>query len=121
MGRAVTSLAQGAAADTLLVIANAPDRDTAVKIARQLVEDRLAACVNVLGECTSIYRWQGKTEAAREVPMLIKTRDAMYGDVEAAIRRLHPYELPEIIAVSIARGLPDYLRWVAAETTTEIA
>ncbi len=107
--------------DTLLVITNAPDRETALKIARELVERRLAACVNVLGECGSIYRWQGQLETAREVPLLIKTRTAVYHDVEAAIRKLHPYELPEIIAVRIECGLPEYLQWVAAQTLTDIS
>lgn len=109
----------GAVMDTLIVVTNAPDRETAMKIAQHLVDNRLAACVNVLAECTSVYRWQGKTETAREIPLLIKTRAAIYDRVEAAIRNLHPYELPEIVAVSVARGLPGYLEWVAAETITE--
>ena len=104
----------------LIVITNAPDRDVALKIAHALIERKLAACVNILAECTSVYRWQGKLETATEVPLLIKTRAAIYDDVEAAIKSLHPYELPEIVAVPIERGLPDYLEWVNAETVTEI-
>lgn len=104
----------------LIVITNTPDRDVAVRIARVLIERRLAACVNILAECTSIYRWQGKLETATEVPLMIKTRAAIYDDVEAAIRSLHPYELPEIVAVPIKRGLPDFLEWINAETVTEI-
>ena len=104
----------------LIVITNAPDRDVALKIARALIERRLAACVNILAECTSVYRWQGRLETAAEVPLLIKTRAAIYADVEAAIKSLHPYELPEIVAVPIERGLPAYLEWVGAETVTEI-
>ncbi len=104
----------------LIVITNAPDRDVALKIARALIERKLAACVNILAECTSVYRWQGKLETATEVPLLIKTRAAIYPELEAAIRSLHPYELPEIVAVPIERGLPDYLEWVNAETVTEI-
>jgi periplasmic divalent cation tolerance protein len=104
----------------LIVITNAPDRDVALKIARALIERRLAACVNILAECTSVYRWQGRLETAAEVPLLIKTRAAIYADVEAAIKSLHPYELPEIVAVPIVRGLPAYLEWVGAETVTEI-
>ncbi len=104
----------------LLVITNAPDRDVAQKIARALIERKLAACVNILAECTSVYRWQGKLETATEVPLLIKTRAAIYDDVEAAIKSLHPYELPEIVAVPIERGLPAYLEWVNAATVTEI-
>lgn len=104
----------------LIVITNAPDRDVALKIANALIERRLAACVNILAECTSVYRWRGKLETATEVPLLIKTRAAIYSEVEAAIRSLHPYELPEIVAVPVERGLPDYLEWVSAATVTEI-
>jgi periplasmic divalent cation tolerance protein len=100
----------------LLVLTNVPDRDTADKIARGLIEDRLAACVNILAACTSVYRWQGAVDNAEEIPLLIKTTGARYTALEAAIRRLHPYELPEIIAVPLVRGLPAYLQWVAAET-----
>ena len=104
----------------LMVITNAPDRDTALKIAHALIERRLAACVNILAECTSVYRWHGKLETTTEVPLLVKTRAEIYDEVEAAIKSLHPYELPEIVAVRIERGLPDYLDWVNAATVTEI-
>ena len=77
----------------LLVLTNVPDRDTADKIARGLIEDRLAACVNILAACTSVYRWQGAVDNAEEIPLLIKTTGARYTALEAAIRRLHPYEL----------------------------
>ena len=103
----------------LIVITHLPDRDVALKIARVLIERKLAACVNILAECTSVYRWQGKLESATEVPLLIKTRAARYDEVEAAIRSVHPYELPEIIAFSI-QGHMDYLAWIAGETVTEI-
>jgi len=106
--------------NTLIVITNAPDRDTALKIAHALVERKLAACVNVLAECTSVYRWHGKLESATEVPLLVKTRAEIYDEVEAAIKSMHPYELPEIVAVRMERGLPDYLDWVNAATVTEI-
>lgn len=85
-------------------------------LARALIERRAAACVNVLGACTSVYRWQGKTEEAEEVPVFIKTTDAAYPALERVIRELHPYELPEIVAVPLSRGLPGYLDWVIAET-----
>ena len=104
----------------LIVITNAPNRDVALKIARALIERKLAACVNILAECTSVYRWQGRLENETEVPLLIKTRAAIYSEVEAAIKSLHPYELPEIVAVPIERGLPEYLEWLGAETVTEI-
>jgi periplasmic divalent cation tolerance protein len=103
--------------DTLLVITHLPDAYSAHALAGALVEARLAACVNILAPCRSVYRWQGKTENAEEVPLLIKTTVARYPELEAAIRARHPYELPEIVAVPVDRGLPAYLDWVATETT----
>jgi periplasmic divalent cation tolerance protein len=100
----------------LLVLSNLPDRDRALKLAAALVEERLAACVNVLSECTSLYRWQGALETATEVPVLIKTRESLYTRVEETIRKLHPYEVPEVIALRLDRGLPAYLRWVLEES-----
>ena len=105
----------------LIVLTNAPDRAVARRIADALIERRLAACVNLLAECTSVYRWRGAVETATEVPLLIKTRSEMYDDVEAAIRGLHPYELPEIIAVAVERGAPGFLDWVNTQTVTEPA
>lgn len=102
--------------DVLLVFTNLPDREAATRLARGLVERRVAACVNVLGECTSVYRWQGKVQEETEVPVLAKTTVAAYPALEQAIRALHPYELPEIVAVPLTRGLPGYLDWVVAET-----
>ena len=104
----------------VLVFTNVPDRETAGRIAEALVEKRLAACVNVLAGCTSVYRWEGDVERAEEIPVLIKTRAARYPEVEALIRQLHPYELPEVIAVPIVHGFPDYLEWVAGETAIPI-
>lgn len=101
---------------TLLIFTNLPDEASAGALASALVANRLAACVNVLAPCRSVYRWKGRVEDAPEVPMLIKTTAARYAALEAAIRAHHPYELPEIIAVPIARGLPEYLAWVTAET-----
>jgi periplasmic divalent cation tolerance protein len=96
-------------ADTYLVITNLPDRDSAGRLAHALIDGRLAACVNILSPCRSVYRWQGKTEDAEEFPMLIKTTRERYPALETAIRAGHPYELPEIIAVPMAGGLPAYL------------
>jgi periplasmic divalent cation tolerance protein len=104
----------------IVVLTNVPDRAVARKIADALVERRLAACVNILAECTSVYRWKGVVETASEVPLLIKTRDDIFDDVEAAIRALHPYELPEIIALPVAHGSLEYLEWVNAQTVVEI-
>ena len=110
----------GDESDTLLVFTNLPDREAALELAHGLIERRLAACVNVLDGCTSVYRWKGDIEEADEVPVLVKTRTARYEELEAAIRELHPYELPEIVAVPVVRGLPEYLEWVAEETAIPI-
>ena len=100
---------------TLLVLTNLPDRAAAERLADTLIEKRVAACVNILAPCRSVYRWKGAVQHDEEYPMLIKTAAERYPDLEAAIRAAHPYELPEIIAVSIERGLPAYLEWLAAE------
>lgn len=105
--------------DTLFVITNLPDQASAETLAAHLVESRLAACVNLLAPCKSVYQWQGKVEQAMEYPLLIKTTQARYAEVEAAIREQHPYELPEIIALPLAAGLPAYLDWVRNETTVK--
>ncbi|HEX6067035.1 MAG TPA: divalent-cation tolerance protein CutA [Longimicrobiales bacterium] len=107
------------APDTLIVFTNLPDRASALELARVLVETRLAACVNVLGEISSVYRWKGEIANETEVAVLIKTRVAAYEALEARIKALHPYEIPEIVAVPVAGGLPAYLEWVAAETSPD--
>ncbi len=101
---------------TLLVLTNVPDRAAAERLADLLVEQRLAACVNILAPCRSVYRWKGDVQHDEEHPMLMKTTADRYPALEQALRAAHPYELPEIIAVSVERGLPAYLDWVAAET-----
>ena len=103
---------------TLLVLTNLPERAAAERLADLLVEKRLAACVNILAPCRSVYRWQGAVRLDEEHPMLIKTTAERYPALEQALRSGHPYELPEIITVPIERGLPAYLQWVAAETKT---
>jgi periplasmic divalent cation tolerance protein len=105
--------------EALLVLTNLPDAASARTLADALVAGRLAACVNILAPCRSVYRWQGQIETAEEVPVLIKTTTERYAALETAIRQHHPYELPEIVAVPITRGLPDYLAWVTNETTTD--
>lgn len=105
--------------ETLLVLTNLPDEASAQALASSLVAGHLAACVNILAPCRSVYRWQGRIETAQETPLLIKTSGARYAALEAAIRAAHPYELPEIIAVPVAHGLPEYLNWVAGETLDE--
>jgi periplasmic divalent cation tolerance protein len=101
--------------EILLVLTNLPDLTSAETLASALVEERLAACVNILQPCRSIYRWKNAVETANEIPLLIKTTEACYPELEAAILARHPYETPEIIAFPVSRGLPDYLAWVEAE------
>jgi periplasmic divalent cation tolerance protein len=100
----------------LLVLTNLPDRAAAERLAEMLVEQRLAACVNLLAPCRSVYRWKGELQRDEEHPLLVKTTTERYAALEAAIRAAHPYELPEIVAVPIERGLPGYLAWIAAQT-----
>lgn len=100
----------------LLVFTNLPDRAAALSLAHTLVGEKLAACVNVLGECESVYRWKDESVTAREVPLLIKTTAPRYPALEAAIRRLHPYELPEIIGVPLSAGSLAYLNWIKSAT-----
>ena len=101
---------------TLLVFTNLPDRAAAERLADALIQQRVAACVSILAPCRSVYRWKGAVQHDEEHPVLIKTTVEQYPALEAAIRAAHPYELPEIIAVPIERGLPAYLDWVARET-----
>jgi periplasmic divalent cation tolerance protein len=105
--------------NVVIVLTNVPNQTTAEALASVLVEEQFAACVTILAPCRSIYRWKGVVERSEEVPLLIKTTEARYPALEEAIRARHPYETPEIIAVPVTCGLPEYLAWVAAETQTE--
>ena len=107
------------AADVIIVYCTVPDTNTGERIARQLVEYRLAACVNLLPGVTSVYRWKGRVETEAEVLLMIKARAADYKQMETAIRSQHPYELPEIIAVPVTDGLGEYLDWVRTIHTTD--
>ncbi len=98
--------------DYQIILCTCPDNDTAENIASLLVEAHLAACVSILPNITSIYRWQGQIEHAEELLLVIKTRQEAYLALEDIIKRHHPYEIPEIIALPIERGLPDYLHWM---------
>jgi periplasmic divalent cation tolerance protein len=102
--------------DVLVVLTNCPDEATATRIRRDLVEARLAACVNQLGPVESTFRWQGAVEEATEVALLIKTTRERYAALEARLRELHPYSVPEIVAIPLEHGYADYLAWVHAET-----
>jgi periplasmic divalent cation tolerance protein len=95
-----------------IVLTTCPDAVSAERIARILVEDGLAACVNILPPMQSIYRWKGKIEVANEQLLVIKSAVARFPAIRDRLRSLHPYELPEIIAVPIVDGLPEYLAWL---------
>jgi periplasmic divalent cation tolerance protein len=96
-----------------LILTTCPNVRSARRIARVLVEERLAACVNILPIAQSIYRWRGQVETAREFLLIIKSRGRDFPVIEKRLRRLHPYELPEIIAVPVADGYARYLSWIA--------
>jgi periplasmic divalent cation tolerance protein len=102
--------------DYCVVFNTCPDAASAEKIARTLVERRLAACVNIIPGLRSIYTWKGVCESAEEHLLIIKTSNAVYPALEQSMLELHPYELPEIIAVPMATGLPDYLNWIKQAT-----
>lgn len=102
--------------DLLLIICNTPDKETAHNIAQLLLAEKLCACVNILPQVESLYIWEGKLEQASEITMLIKTTKACYQQLEYTIKINHPYEIPEIIALDIARGLPEYLSWIVTST-----
>jgi periplasmic divalent cation tolerance protein len=104
----------------LLATCTCPDRPTALSLARDLVELRLAACVQVLPGVHSVYRWAGQVEDAEEVLLLIKTMSDRLEPLTQAILERHPYELPEIIALQAGGGLDRYLQWVDDESRREI-
>ena len=96
----------------LVVLCTCPDRDVAEHIASTVVAERLAACVNTVPNIVSIYRWQGQLQRDSELLLLIKTHTRLYPALENRVRELHPYDVPELIALPIARGSADYLRWI---------
>jgi periplasmic divalent cation tolerance protein len=98
--------------EVLLVFSTFPDPTTAGRIARQLIEEKYAACANLLPPIESIYWWQGKVEEGKETLVLFKTSEDGYERFQSTLRDLHPYDVPEIIALPINRGLPEYLQWV---------
>ena len=98
--------------EVVLVLSTFPDAETARRVAREIVELRLAACGNVLPQVHSVYRWQGKIESGDEALAIFKLSANRYPEFETKLRSLHPYEVPEIIFFPSSGGLPEYLRWV---------
>ena len=103
-------------ADVMVILTTAPDAEVARRLADALVGEGLAACVTVLGAARSTYRWQGAVESADELPLLLKTTAARWPALRERLRALHPYEVPEMLAVRAADGWPPYLDWVRAQT-----
>ncbi|QIK38090.1 divalent-cation tolerance protein CutA [Caldichromatium japonicum] len=102
-----------------LLLCTCPDQETAQRLATTLVEDRLAACINLVPGITSIYRWQGRIHQDPEVLLLLKTADERVDALMARLRALHPYEVPEIIVLPIVAGLAEYLEWVKTCVTSK--
>jgi len=97
------------------VLTTVENKADAEKIARSLVAEKLAACVQILGPLTSYFHWQGKLDTAGEYLCLIKSRNDLFAELETAIKDLHPYEVPEILAIPVVKGGKEYLEWMAAE------
>lgn len=100
----------------LVVMTTLPDSPSAVKLAEVLVQAHAAACVHIMPAGQSVYRWQGRIESSSECTLLIKSTEAVYPLLERLILEHHPYELPEVVALPVVRGLEGYLGWVAAQT-----
>jgi periplasmic divalent cation tolerance protein len=101
------------------VLVTAPSAETAIAIGRVLVDERLAACVNVVPGLTSIYRWQGQREEASECLLVIKTDAARYAALERRVLELHPYAVPEVLALPVDAGAPAYVEWLRESVTVE--
>jgi periplasmic divalent cation tolerance protein len=105
--------------DKRIVLTTAASEEEAHKIARHLVERRLAACVNVVPQIASIYRWQGEVEEAREWLLIVKTTSAAFGEVRQAIAELHSYDVPECICLAVEDGAATYLEWIAESVSVK--
>jgi periplasmic divalent cation tolerance protein len=103
-------------ADVLVVFVTVGNGDEALKIGRALVEEKLVACVNIIGQIRSLYWWRGEVCDDQEVLLVMKSPSALFETLQNRIRELHSYEVPEVIAVRVERGLPDYLNWVIEST-----
>ena len=104
--------------DAILVLTTLPTADAAVEVAKALIGEKLAACANILPALRSIYRWEGKVQDENEVLVLLKSRQGQYERLKTRILELHPYDVPEILAIPIERGHRPYLDWIAGETTS---
>ncbi len=103
--------------EVILIFSTAPDAETAKRIARILVEEKLAACVSLMPAVQSIYRWEGKVEEAIEISLMIKTKRSSFASLSDQIKAIHPYDVPELVALPVIDGLPAYLNWVRDETS----
>ncbi len=101
--------------DHIQVFTTTEKKEDAENIARALIDKKLAGCVQIVGPVVSTYRWKGKIERAEEWLCFIKTREDLYGEIEKAVKAIHPYEVPEIIAVPVAGGSIDYMKWLDSE------
>lgn len=102
--------------EAIIIFITAPNEDEAVKIARRIVEERLAGCVNIIRGVRSIYSWQGNIEDEPEVLMVVKTRKELFEPLSKRVKELHSYTIPEVIAFPIAEGSKDYLNWLKEVT-----
>lgn len=107
--------------EPLIVLCNFPDSDSARHAAEVIVTERLAACVNILPESASVYRWEGGVVKAQEIPAIFKTTSDCYSALEARLRTLHSAKVPEIMALPVWSGLPDYLQWMVESTRIQKA
>ncbi len=114
----VGHLMRKSAGKVLIVLVTASSRREAAKIGRAVVKKKVAACVNIIPSLISIFRWQGKVQSSSEVLLVVKTSGRRYAALERLIRSMHSYELPEIIALNVERGLSQYIAWVEQETTS---
>lgn len=103
--------------DVHVVLVTAPDREAAAELVRRLLDERLVACGNILGGLTSVYRWEGETQEDSEALIILKTHSSTLQDVVKRTAQLHPYDVPEILALPVAEGLASYLTWVGRECT----
>ncbi len=103
--------------EEIIIFITAPSEDEAARIARTLVESRLAACVNIIKNIRSIYAWQGNIEDDTEVLMIVKTRKSIFDALSIKVRELHSYDVPEIIALPITEGSEEYLNWIKQSTS----